>query len=51
MTILLATHEQRVAARCDRMVRLIDGRVAEDLDLTAGEDPADTYERAARLRL
>ncbi|RAO04486.1 Polyamine-transporting ATPase [Micromonospora saelicesensis] len=51
MTILLATHEQAIAARCDRLVRLTDGRVTEDLDLTDGEDPADTYERAARLRL
>ncbi|MEU4474814.1 ABC transporter ATP-binding protein [Micromonospora sp. NPDC023888] len=51
MTILLATHEQAIAARCDRLVRLADGRVVEDLDLTSGEDPADTYERVARLRL
>ncbi|MFC0503459.1 ABC transporter ATP-binding protein [Micromonospora costi] len=51
LTILLATHEQAVAARCDRLVRLGDGRVVEDLDLTDGEDPADTYDRVARLRL
>ncbi|MCP3784210.1 ABC transporter ATP-binding protein [Micromonospora sp. A3M-1-15] len=51
MTILLATHEQAVAARCDRLVRLGDGRVVEDVDLTDGEDPADTYDRVTRLRL
>ncbi|MER7890364.1 ABC transporter ATP-binding protein [Micromonospora sp. NPDC094482] len=51
MTILLATHERSIAARCDRLVRLGDGSVVEDLDLTEGEDPADTYDRAARLRL
>ncbi|MET8044557.1 ABC transporter ATP-binding protein [Micromonospora sp. NPDC005215] len=51
MTILLATHEQAIAARCDRLIRLADGRVVEDLDLTNGEDPADTYDRVARLRL
>ncbi|RQW95129.1 ABC transporter ATP-binding protein [Micromonospora inaquosa] len=50
MTILLATHEQAIAARCDRLVRLTDGRVTEDLDLTDGEDPADTYGRATQLR-
>ncbi|WBB66430.1 ABC transporter ATP-binding protein [Micromonospora sp. WMMD812] len=51
MTILLATHERSIAARCDRLIRLGDGTVVEDLDLTEGEDPADTFDRAARLRL
>ena len=51
MTILLATHEKHIAASCDRLLRLTDGRVVEDLDLTEGEDPADTLARAARLRL
>ncbi|WP_043965612.1 MULTISPECIES: ABC transporter ATP-binding protein [Micromonospora] len=51
MTILLATHERAIAARCDRLVRLGDGRIVEDVDLTDGEDPADTYDRVARLRL
>ena len=51
MTILLATHEQHLAARCDRLVRLSDGRLVEDIDLTGGEDPAATLDRAARLRL
>jgi putative ABC transport system ATP-binding protein len=51
MTILLATHEQHIAARCDRLVRLTDGRLVEDLDLTDGEDPATTLARATRLRL
>jgi putative ABC transport system ATP-binding protein len=51
MTILLATHEQHIAASCDRLLRLTDGRVVEDLDLIEGEDPADTLARAARLRL
>ncbi len=51
MTILLATHERAIAARCDRLIRLGDGRIVEDVDLTEGEDPADTYDRATRLRL
>ncbi|MBY8874092.1 ABC transporter ATP-binding protein [Micromonospora sp. PLK6-60] len=51
MTILLATHERAIAARCDRLIRLADGQVVEDVDLTGGEDPADTYDRVARLRL
>jgi putative ABC transport system ATP-binding protein len=35
-TILLATHDPVVAARCDRLVRLQDGRITDDVDLRAG---------------
>jgi putative ABC transport system ATP-binding protein len=35
MTILLATHDPLVAARCDRLVRLQDGAVTDDVDLRA----------------
>ncbi|MET7397702.1 ABC transporter ATP-binding protein [Dactylosporangium sp. NPDC005572] len=51
MTVLLATHEQQIAARCDRLLRLADGRVTDDLDLTAGESPESTLARATQLRL
>jgi putative ABC transport system ATP-binding protein len=51
MTILLATHEQPIAARCDRLIRLTDGRLVEDLDLTDGEDSATTLRRATQLRM
>ncbi|MFG2040741.1 ABC transporter ATP-binding protein [Dactylosporangium sp. NPDC048998] len=51
MTVLLATHEQHIAARCDRMIRLADGRLVEDIDLTAGESPESTLARATQLRL
>jgi putative ABC transport system ATP-binding protein len=37
MTILLATHDPVVAARCDRLVRLQDGNVTDDVDLRAGD--------------
>jgi putative ABC transport system ATP-binding protein len=51
MTVLLATHEQHVAARCDRLIRLADGRLVEDIDLTDGESPESTLARATQLRL
>jgi putative ABC transport system ATP-binding protein len=51
MTILLATHERAIAARCDRLIRLGDGRIVEDVDLTDGEESAQTFDRASRLRL
>jgi putative ABC transport system ATP-binding protein len=35
-TILIATHDPVVAARCDRLVRLQDGRVTDDADLRHG---------------
>jgi putative ABC transport system ATP-binding protein len=35
-TILLATHDPVVAARCDRLVRLQDGRITDDVDLRGG---------------
>jgi putative ABC transport system ATP-binding protein len=35
-TILLATHDPVVAARCDRLVRLQDGHVTDDVDLRGG---------------
>jgi putative ABC transport system ATP-binding protein len=36
-TILLATHDPVVAGRCDRLVRLQDGHVTDDVDLRAGD--------------
>jgi putative ABC transport system ATP-binding protein len=36
-TVLLATHDPVVAARCDRLVRLQDGHVTDDVDLRAGD--------------
>jgi putative ABC transport system ATP-binding protein len=47
MTILLATHDSQVAARCDRVVRLVDGRVSEDVDVRG---TADVEAARGRLR-
>jgi putative ABC transport system ATP-binding protein len=49
MTILIATHEQHVAARCDRLLRLRDGALADDIDLRQGPSAEETLARATRL--
>ena len=51
MTVLIATHEHHIAARCDRLVRLRDGQMVEDVDLTGGHDPESTLDRISGLRL
>jgi putative ABC transport system ATP-binding protein len=48
MTIVLATHDSQVAARCDRVVRLLDGRIADDVDLRGAADVDATLERLGR---
>jgi ABC-type lipoprotein export system ATPase subunit len=41
LTLVLVTHDDRVAKRAERRVRLVDGRVDEDLRLTVeSEEPA-----------
>src|SRR5580693_6139802 len=49
MTVLIATHDPQIAARCDRLIRLQDGAITEDLDLTGGESPGETIRRAGQL--
>ncbi len=41
MTILLATHDPAIAAHADRLLRMRDGALVDDIDLAGGE-PADT---------
>src|SRR5919199_1644224 len=48
MTVVLATHDSQVAARCDRVVRLVDGRVVGDVDVHGAVDAGATAERLSR---
>jgi putative ABC transport system ATP-binding protein len=36
MTVILATHDPHVAARCERLIRLRDGAVIDDIELSGG---------------
>ena len=48
ITIVLATHDSQVAARCDRVVRLLDGRVTDDVDVRGDADVEATLGRLGR---
>lgn len=49
MTVIVATHNALVAARCDRVVRLLDGRVLDDVEVSADADSQETLTRIGRL--
>jgi putative ABC transport system ATP-binding protein len=49
MTILVATHNLQVAARCDRVVRLQDGRLLDDVEVPRTEPPEELLERIGRI--
>ena len=49
MTVLLASHDTQVAARAERLIRLRDGAVTDDIDLADGY-PADEVARRAGQR-
>ena len=38
-TFVVVTHDPRLAARCDRQVELVDGRIARDEAITDGAEP------------
>ena len=49
MTVMVATHDALIASRCDRIVRLLDGRVRDEVDVVRGEDPEAVLERISRI--
>jgi putative ABC transport system ATP-binding protein len=48
MTILVATHDQVIASRCDRIVRLFDGRIVDDVVVSPSAS-ARVLERISRI--
>ena len=49
MTVIIATHDPQVAAYGDRMIRLRDGAVVDDIDLTTGYPAQDMIRRVGQL--
>jgi lipoprotein-releasing system ATP-binding protein len=38
-SFIVVTHDPRLAARCDRLVELVDGRIARDEAILEGAEP------------
>jgi len=46
---VLASHDPQIAARCDRLIRLRDGAVVDDIQFTEGYPVEDIVRRAGQL--
>ena len=49
MTVVLASHNPQIAARSDRLIRLRDGAVVDDIDLAGGYPVEDVIRRVGQL--
>jgi putative ABC transport system ATP-binding protein len=49
ITILLASHDPQIAARAERLIRLRDGAVIDDIQLTADRPVEDLIRRISQL--
>ena len=48
-SILLVTHDMKVASRCDRVLYIEDGNIRDEMQLGAWEDCTDIRKRERRL--
>jgi putative ABC transport system ATP-binding protein len=48
ISLLVATHDIAVASRCDRVIRIVDGRLRDDIDVRGAADPGRTLMRLSR---
>jgi putative ABC transport system ATP-binding protein len=49
MTIVLASHDPQIAARAERLIRLRDGAVIDDIQLTGDRPVQDVIRQAGQL--
>jgi putative ABC transport system ATP-binding protein len=49
MTIILASHDPQIAARADRLIRLRDGTVVDDIQLTGDRPAQDIIRQVGQL--
>jgi putative ABC transport system ATP-binding protein len=49
LTVMIATHDALVASRCDRIARLLDGRVLDELDVPTTVEPEALLDRISRI--
>ena len=49
MTVIIATHDPQIAARCERMIRLKDGVIVDDIELGDGGPADEAIRRAGQL--
>lgn len=48
VTVVIATHDIAIASRCDRVVRIVDGALRDDINVIAASDLQATLGRLAR---
>jgi putative ABC transport system ATP-binding protein len=49
VTVLLASHDPQIAARCERLIRLRDGAIVDDIQLAGSYPVEDTIRRVGQL--
>lgn len=49
MTVVVATHDPAIASRCDRVIRLLDGRVQDDVAIPRSTGGDQLLERISRI--